>query len=80
MLLEKLDPNHRSVTNNFKNAWLALVEDPRIKLSIPNKCHFIMDHFSDYFEEKVWERQQIKLLNIVTVILIGLLEGQGKLD
>ena len=48
---KKLDPNHRSVTNKFKNARLPLVKDPRIKLSIPNKCYFIINNFSDYFED-----------------------------
>ena len=47
----KLDPNHRLVTSQFKLSWMALVEDPRVKISISNKVHFIMDHFSDYFED-----------------------------
>ena len=47
----KLDPNHRQVTTQFKLSWLSLVDDPRVKLSIPNKVHYINDHFSDYFDD-----------------------------
>ena len=46
-----LDPSHRQVTQNLKNSWGSLVEDPRVKLTWPNTVHHIVDHFSDYFED-----------------------------
>ena len=46
-----LDPSHRQVTNNLKNSWGSLVEDPRVTLTWPNTVHHIVDHFSDYFED-----------------------------
>ena len=48
----KLDKNHRYFTQKFKSSWLALVEDSRVNLTIPNKVHYITDHFSDYFDSK----------------------------
>ena len=48
---KNVDPNHRSVTAQFKNSWLSLFMDSRVNLSIPNKVHFIMDHFSDCFKD-----------------------------
>ena len=48
---KNLDPNHRDIINELNLAWTALVEDHRVNLTIPNKIHFIIDHFSDYFED-----------------------------
>ena len=49
----KVDPQHRAITNSFKISYMSLVNDERVHLSIPNKAHFIMDHFSDYFEDSL---------------------------
>ena len=49
----KLDPNHRIVTTQFKLSWMALVEVNKVKLSILNKVHFIIHHFSTYFEDPI---------------------------
>ena len=48
---KNLDPNHRDIINELNLAWTALVEDHRVNLTIPNKIHFTVDHFSDYFED-----------------------------
>ena len=46
-----LDPNYKNVLKNLKSSWTALTEDPQISMSWPNKVHYIVDHFQDYFED-----------------------------
>ena len=43
--------NYKNVLKNLKSSWTALTEDPQISMSWPNKVHYIVDHFQDYFED-----------------------------
>ena len=50
---DTLKLHQRKITKSFEESWMALVEDQRVNLSIPNKVHIINDHFSDYFEDPI---------------------------
>ena len=40
----------KQVSENVRRSWGDVVKDDRVKLSLINKVHEIVDHFSDYFE------------------------------